>query len=64
MLTNVMTSALAPDTVHSPRMESSLSLCTDALKDLSKEKAASCAARITLYAYCGQTEIDFAEVKG
>lgn len=43
ILTAVMTSALAPETLHSPRMESSLSLCTDALKELSKEKAASCA---------------------
>lgn len=36
-------SVLAPETTHSVRMESSLSLCTDALEDLSKGKAASCA---------------------
>lgn len=45
MLTTIMTSALAPETMHSLRMECSLSLCTDALKDLSKGKAASCAKR-------------------
>jgi len=43
LLTSIMTSALAPETMHSLRMESSLTLCTDALKDHSKGKAASCA---------------------
>lgn len=52
MLTSIMSSALAPETTHSLSMRSSQSLCTDALKDLSKGKVASCAKPCWMIMHC------------